>query len=237
MTRINRSAVRVPVRRPSLVKAALTAVLLLLGYTSNALASGHVSGQITDSVTHTGIAGAKVQFYDVNSNGNFPVATATADGSGNYSQNLPDGSYALLTQNTQGYINKIWNNISCSATCDVSSLTAVVVSGADVGSINFQLDSGGGRIAGTITSSATGNPIVGALVYFLDSNGSVPFSTATTDGSGHYTSDGGTATGSVFVITGNGQGYQDESYNNHKCTLAGCTTADPVAVTLGATTL
>ena len=46
-------------------------------------------------------------------------------------------------------------------------------------------------------------------------------------------------TGNVFVITQNGQGYQDESYNNHKCTIAGdCdgSPTDPVAVTLGATT-
>jgi len=235
MTRIDGAAARDRFRWITLVRAALMAALLVPGYVSDALAAGAVSGQITSSVTHSGIAGATVQFYDVNSNDSFPVATATADGGGNYVQNLPDGSYGVLTQNTQGYINKIWNNISCSATCDVNSLTPVVVSGGAVTGISFQLDPGG-RIAGTITASATGNPIAGALVYFLDSAGNVPFSMATTDSQGHYTSDGGTATGSVFVITGNGQGYQDESYNDHKCTLFACSAADPVSVTLGATT-
>ncbi len=211
------------------------AALLIPGYASNALASGSISGQITSSVTHTGIAGAMVQFYDLNGDSDGPVATATADGGGNYSQNLPDGSYGVLTQNAQGYINKVWNNISCSATCDVNSLTPVVVSGGAVTGISFDLDPGG-RIAGTITNSATGNPIAGALVFFLDSGTDIAFSTATTDNLGHYISDGGTITGSVFVVTANGQGFQDESYNNRKCTVDICDTADPVSVTLGATT-
>ena len=139
-------------------------------------------------MTHTGIAGAMVQFWDMNDNVDGPVAIATADGGGNYSQNLPDSTYGVVTQNAQGYINKIWNNVSCSATCDVDSLTHVVVSGGAVTGINFDL-SPGGRIAGTITSSATGNPIVGALVFFLDSGGNFAFSTATTDSLGHYLSE------------------------------------------------
>ena len=73
-------------------------------------------------------------------------------------------------------------------------------------------------------------------MFFIDGGGNFPFSTATTDNLGHYVSDGGTDTGNVFVITASGQGYQDESYNNHKCTIETCDTADPVAVTLGATT-
>jgi hypothetical protein len=179
-----------------------------------------------------------VQFYDLSANDNFPFATATADGTGNYSQTLPPGTYGVLTQNAQGYINKIWNNISCSATCDVNSLTPVVVSGAAVSGIDFALDSGGARISGTITSSATGLPIAGALVYFIDSGGNVPFSSATTNASGQYTSDGGSVSGNVFVQTQNGQGFQDEGYNNHKCSFSGgCggSPTDPVAVTLGAT--
>lgn len=240
MMRINGSAANVPARpRSSLFRTAVAAAMLILGFTSNALAAGGISGQITDSVTHVGIAGAQVQFYDLNANDNSPSATATADGSGNYFQSLPNGSYGVLTQNASGHINKIWNNISCSAVCDVNSLTPVVVAGVTVANINFALDPGGARISGTITSSATGLPIVGALVYFIDSGNNVPFSTATTDASGHYTSNGGSATGNVFVVTQNGQGYQDEGYNNHKCTLAGgCngSPTDPVAVTLGATT-
>ena len=236
MTRANGSAARVAVRRNSIVKAALASALLVVGYAPNALAAGTVSGQVTNAVTHVGVAGANVTFYDFSDNGDGDIFfTATADASGNYSQNLPDGSYVAVTQNTQGLINKIWDNISCSATCDVNSITPIVVAGGAVAGINFALPPGGGRIAGTITSSATGNPIAGALVFFIDGGGNFGFSTATTDGAGHYLSDAGTDTGNVFVITANGQGFQDESYNNHKCTIETCDIADPVAVTFGAT--
>src|SRR3954451_18267084 len=149
--------VRVP--RVSLGRAALTAALLVLAHDSSVLAAGTVSGKIPKSVTNAGIAGAHVQFYDLNTNADFPIATATADVNGDYSQSLPDGTYGALTQNTQGYINKIWNNVSCSATCDLNSITSIIVSGSAITNINFALASGGGRIAGTVTSSATGNPI------------------------------------------------------------------------------
>jgi hypothetical protein len=225
----------------SLVRAALSAILLLLAFSSNALAAGTVSGQITDAVTHVGIAGARVLFFNLNDGDGDIAATATADANGNYTQNVPDGTYGLLTQNSQGYINKIWNNVTCSATCDVDSVTPVVVAGGAITGINFALTPGGGRIAGTITSSATGNPIAGVLVIVLDGNGQLPIATATTDSLGHYLSDGGSETGNVFVITATGfaatiDGWQDESYNNHKCTIEACDIADPVAVTFGGTT-
>ncbi len=225
---------RSPFSKIPLVRTVLAAMLLSFVCAPSALAAGTVSGKITDSVTNAGIPGAQVQFYDLNTNSDFPFVTATADASGNYTQNLPDGSYGLLTQNTLGYINKIWNNVSCSATCDLGSLAPVVVSGSAVTNVNFALVPGGGRISGTVTSSATGNPIAGVVLYFLDSSGEVPFSVATTDASGHYLMEGGSASGNVLVFTRNTLGYQDEVYNN--CLLISCTSANPVAVTLGATT-
>ena len=107
MIRINSSSVHVQVRQRSLVRAALAAVLLMVGYAPNALAAGSVSGQVTNSVTHVGIAGAKVQFIDFSDGDGDFAFTATADANGNYSQNLPDGAYVAVTRNTQGYINKI----------------------------------------------------------------------------------------------------------------------------------
>src|SRR4051794_16033381 len=163
MVRINGSAVHVPVRRMVLIRAALMAALSIPLCASTGLAAGSISGQITDSVTHNGIADAKVWLFDLNSNIDTPIV-ATADGTGHYSLNLPDSSYAVLTHAPQGYINQIWNNVSCSAVCDTNALTPVVVSGGAVTNINFALVSGGGRISGTITSSVTGNPIVGATV-------------------------------------------------------------------------
>src|SRR5262245_46800136 len=118
MAGVNGSAAGV--RWKSLVKAALTAALFVPLCASTVLAAGSISGQITSSASHAGIPFAKVQFYELSANSNAPSATATADANGNYSQNLPDGTYGVLTQNTGGYINKIWNNVSCSAVCDVN---------------------------------------------------------------------------------------------------------------------
>src|SRR5580765_4300763 len=98
MACISGSAGHVSVGRTSLVTAALIAALLIPLCASTALAAGSISGRITDSSTLAGIGGARVQFWDLNANNDGPVATATADGNGNYSQNLPDGSYALVTQ-------------------------------------------------------------------------------------------------------------------------------------------
>jgi hypothetical protein len=188
-------------------------------------------------VTNQVPAGAKVQFYDLNGNSDGPVATAIADPvTGNYTQTLPDSSYGVITQNSDGLINKIWNNVPCSAVCNVNSITGVTVAGNAVTNINFILDPGG-RIAGTVTDAATGLPIAGATVLFLDPGPNVPFSSAVTDASGHYISDGGSATGTVYVGA-IAIGYQAEMYDNIKCPALNCDPPVPanVAVTLGATT-
>src|SRR5262249_23125082 len=154
-----------------------------------ALASGTISGQVKDSVTTVGIGGAQVEFYDLNGNSDFPVYTATADGTGHYTQSVPDGTYGVLTHAPGNYINQIWNGISCSAVCNIGSqganITHVVVAGNAVAGIDFSLVSGGGQVAGTVTSTATGLPLAGVTVYVIDAGGNVPFASAVTDASGH----------------------------------------------------
>jgi hypothetical protein len=207
---------------------------------SDALATGSISGQVKDSGTTVGIPGAQVQFFDLNSNANLPVATATADGSGHYTQNLPDSTYGVLTHAPGSYINQIWSGISCSAVCNIGTnggnITHVVIAGNAVTGIDFSLVPGGGQIAGTVTSSATGLPLAGVTVLILDGNGNVPFASAITNASGQYLTDGGSISGSVFVITLNSLGYQDESYNNHKCPDLNCNASDAVSVVMGVTT-
>jgi hypothetical protein len=102
------------------------------------------------------------------------------------------------------------------------------------------LDPGGG-ITGTVTSSATGLPIAGVRVNFVNSdggaNGTVKFTSGLTDALGHYTSDGGTATGNVFAFTTNDRGYQDDVYNQVHCPNCDVTTLGTlIPVTLGSTT-
>ena len=222
----------------SLVKTALIAAALLAGVSTQAFAAGSISGRVTGSDAPSGLAGTVVQFYDlITDNGSF-TTPVTTDGSGNYTANLPAGTYAVLTQDTHGYINEIYNNLPCSAVCDPSTLTPIVVTdGGAITGINFVLDPGG-RITGKVTQADGTTPIAGVRVNFADPNGQVIFTSAITDGSGNYISDGGTATGNVFAFTTNTQGYVDEVYNNLPCSNCEVTvvgTPIPVTLASGAT--
>ncbi len=198
----------------SLAPAALLVAALLAGVATDASAQGSISGRVTSSTTGNGLVNTVVEVYDLNSNFDIP-ATATTDGMGFYTANLPAGDYAVLTQNRDGYINEIWDNISCSATCDANSLTAITITNAPVANINFVLDPGG-RISGTVTSSVTGLPIAGVRVIFFDSAPNTYFTSGVTDATGQYITDGGTAAGNAYACTMNSVGYQDEAYGNVK---------------------
>ena len=236
--RVAVNASSVPTRFHRALICSVMAAAFFGAVASDALAAGSISGQVKDSGTTIGIAGAQVQFYDFNGNDNLPAVTATADGNGHYTQNLPDGTYAVITHAPGTYINQIWSGISCSAVCNIgqkgANITTITIAGNAVVGIDFALVSGGGRVAGTVTSSATGLPLAGVTVLLLDGAGNVPFASAVTNAAGQYLTDGGSVTGNVLVVTLNSQGYQDESYDNHKCPSLNCNVADPVAVTMGA---
>ncbi|MCC7008870.1 MAG: carboxypeptidase regulatory-like domain-containing protein, partial [Acidobacteria bacterium] len=196
----------------------------------NASADGTISGRVTSSTTSLGIAGTKVWAFSMNDD---VAVNTTVDGSGNYSLSLPAGSYGVFTQNTQGYINEIWNNVQCSAVCDLEAITPLDVTTGAITNIDFVLDPGG-RIAGRVTSGGVGIP--GITVTFYDPSGEADFTSAVTDSDGNYISDGGTATGSIFVRTENDLGYQDEVWNDIKCLWCDATEGTPVPVTNGVTT-
>lgn len=155
-----------------------------------------------------------VQFYDLN-NEDFP-ATATLDGTGNYTVNLPAGSYAVLTQNTQGHVNEVWPNVPCSAVCDVGAIVPIDITTDAVTDIDFVLDPGG-RVSGTVTSTSTGLPLAGVTVSLIDAGETVPFTKGVTDVNGVFTSEGGTVAGNVYAVTLNQIGYQNELFDNVKC--------------------
>jgi hypothetical protein len=217
------------------------AAAFLAAAASEALASGSISGHLKDSGTNAALVGAQVLFHDFNNDAVLAVATATTDASGNYTQNLPDGTYAVLSHAGGTYINQLWQNLSCSAVCNIgpngSLITTITISGGNnVTGIDFALVSGGGRVSGKVTSAA-GAPLAGVTVFMLDSQNGVPFASGVTGADGTYTTEGGSVTGNVFVVTLNTLGYQDESYNDHKCPNMNCpATPDLVAVMLGSTT-
>ncbi len=226
--------------RPRRVKNAgilLLTSALLAGGAADALAQGGtISGRVTSSTTSLGLPNTEIHFYDLNSNADSPTAIATTDAQGDYSINLPPGEYGFITHNTQGYINEIFDNVQCSAVCDVNSLTPVTVTNGSSFTANFALDPGG-RIAGRVTDSATGLGIAGVIIFFLPATGDVAFTRAVTDAMGDYLSDGGTVTGTVYAFTVNALGYQNEAWDNVPCGACDPTeVGTPMPVTIGVTT-
>ncbi len=197
------------------LKTILLVLALLLGAATEALAQGTISGTVSSSTTGLGLPNGEVHFYELDGATGVERRITTTDGLGNYTINLPPGTYGFLTQNKQGYINEIFDNIPCSAVCDVESLTPVIVTNGSARVANFILDPGG-RIAGRVTDSTTGLGIEGALIYFVPQTGDVPFSFATSDATGNYISDGGTAAGTVFAATF-APGYRSEAWDDIKC--------------------
>src|SRR5262249_10273220 len=124
-------------------RTVLLAFLLLSSITPNAFASGTISGHVTDSVTTLALPNTAIAFYD-GDNDVILSPTATTDASGNYTATLRAGTYLVFTQARNGYINKAWNNVSCSAVCDVNSFVPLVVTnGGAITGIDFALVPGG----------------------------------------------------------------------------------------------
>ena len=182
-----------------LTRVVLLAAGLLAGGAAHASA-GQISGRVTSSTTSNGLPSTVIQAYDL-ANDRFSERVTT-DAMGFYTLVLPPGTYALLTQNVAGYINEIYNNVPCSAVCDLNGILPIELAAAPIPNINFVLDPGG-RIAGRVTDASTGLGIAGVTVNFQPPNDDIVFTSATTDPMGFYLSDGGTASGNVFAFTQN----------------------------------
>ncbi|HJQ68390.1 MAG TPA: carboxypeptidase regulatory-like domain-containing protein [Blastocatellia bacterium] len=215
-----------------------TAITVTAGMTTSginfALATGgRVSGNVTDASTAAPLSSINVNIFDAT--GLF-VSSGFTDGLGNYITDggLPSGTYFALTNNSSGYVNKLYNNITC-LTCNVTSGTPIsVTAGSTTSGISFSLNAGG-RISGTVTDASTAAPLANVNVQILNSAG-VFVSGGFTDNAGQYLSAAGLTTGNYFVLTQNSQGYVNEVYNNIACAPCNPTTGTPVSVTAGSTT-
>jgi 5-hydroxyisourate hydrolase-like protein (transthyretin family) len=197
---------------------------------------GRLTGTVTDAATTVPLAGTSIYIYDMT--GRSVVPGESTDAAGAYTSGaLPPGNYYARTSNTLGYLDELYNNVTCAAgSCALTAGTPVAVAaGADT-TVDFGLVPGG-LIAGTVTDAATGQPLSGVSVYIYNSGGT-RVALATTDASGVYTSATGLPTGSYKAHTRNSLGYLDEVYDGVPCPLHGCTigAGTPISVTLGATT-
>jgi hypothetical protein len=182
-----------------------------------ALARGAaVAGRVTDSSTGLGVNGVQIGVYDQAGDQLLSVSTNT---SGDYvTPGLLAGTFYLATNNDEGLINEIYDNVPCAGRCEaVTAGTPIVLAtGQVVMGRDFAL-APGGRIAGTVTASSGGAPIDDVQVNVYSSTG-VPVAEAYSDGTGNYVTDIGLPTGTYYLATRNfGAGYLDEVYDDLPC--------------------
>lgn len=195
-------------------------------------AGGRISGTVTDGALP--IPGVSVSIVDPSG---LTAAIGTTNALGEYisGAGLPAGNYYVRTSNSLGYVNELYDNISCATGCSLATgATVTVAPGATTPNINFAL-SVGGRASGQVTDVVSGSPIQGVSVQVYDAAGrSVAF--ASTDASGNFVTGAGLPTGPYYARTSNGLGYLDELYNNKPC-VGNClvTAGDSFAVTSGLT--
>jgi hypothetical protein len=146
--------------------------------------TGSIAGQVKDTNTNAGVAGATVQLSGGSS------TSTTTDGSGNYSfSNLTPAGYTVsATKSTY--------------TSGTGSTANVTVTAGNASTANLTLTSTRGGIAGKVTSTSGGAAISGATVT-ITSGGS---GSTTSDGSGNY-SFSGLASGS-YTLTASKTGFQ-----------------------------
>jgi hypothetical protein len=223
----------VPCEGTSGIPISVTAPSITTGINFNIEPGGSISGTITDAVTSAPLIDVEVSIFDFD--GNF-ITFGVTDAQGKYTSfaGLTSGVYYAATFNQSGYIDELYDNITC-AFCDVLTGTPINVnSGMNSSGIDFAL-SAGGRVSGMITDSATTAPIGGITTQIFDSDGAfVAF--GVTNATGSYTTTTGLPTGTYYARAANNIGYVTELYNNITCLSCDVTTGTPISITAGATT-
>jgi hypothetical protein len=193
---------------------------------------GRIAGTVKDADTSIGLGNLLVDVLDPT--GNWLLNTGT-DGSGAYtSAGLPPGIYRAKTWNELGYINELYDDISCPNWCDYSTGDdIVVVAGVTTLGIDFEL-SRGGRISGVVTEDGTGTPLEGVFVDLFTPTEEF-ISNPSTASNGSYLSPALPA-GTYFARTWNDQGYIHELYDDIPCNGCFIPGGSPIVVTAGSTT-
>ena len=198
------------------------------------VAGGRIGGTVTSAAGGLPLVNVRVSVY--RPDGSY-VTDAYSDSSGAYTvAGLPPAAYYAQTSNALGYVDEVYDNITCTGGfCNVTSGTSINVTAGSTAPANFGLAQGG-RISGTVTDAATGLPLANTSVQIYSSSGSY-VAYASTNGSGSYATLGLPA-GTYRARTSNTSGYVDELYDNISCPSGSCsvTSGAPISVTAGSTT-
>jgi hypothetical protein len=201
-----------------------------------------ISGTVT-APNASPLAGVKVDVYNVLGD---LVANGSTNADGDYViDGLSAGDFYIRTRNGSGFINILYNGLSCAASCDVLQGQSVVLAqGATASNIDMQLIPGG-SISGVVeagsddslpppppgqvaVAQAAGEPLPGATVKIYDQSGAL-VATIVTDGKGAYLADG-LAAGDYYILTTN-PGYVGVGADGSNC-QGSCTVQSTIPVTL-----
>jgi hypothetical protein len=215
-----------------------TAVAVTLGHTTTGIdfalsAGGRISGTVSDALTGLPLQDVGVEI--VAADGTWLTSASTnAAGLWISGAGLASGTYYAYTWNSLGYINQLWNGVTCMPYCSTVGGTLITVSlGATTPGVTFALQVGG-SIRGTVTDVATSTPLANVTVSVTTALGGG--TSASTDSLGRYAVRGLTA-GDYYVSTSNSQGYINEVYDDIGCLpYCNATAGLPVAVAPGAAT-
>jgi 5-hydroxyisourate hydrolase-like protein (transthyretin family) len=188
---------------------------------------GRITGRVTDAATGEPLRGISVSIY--NGNNNF-VASGSTDANGQYTSGsgLPTGNYFARTNNSQGYVNELYDDTLCLICTPNKGAPIAVTVGQTTTGVNFAL-AAGARISGLLYETGTSLPIAGATVSIYDLDGR-QVTSGFTDNSGSYQTTGGLNNGTYFARTSNQLGYIDKVYDNLLCLACDPTRGTPIVV-------
>jgi hypothetical protein len=210
------------------------------------------SGTINEIGTTNGIADVHVLVYKdmgVGEDPKFATWTTTSDGTGTpigsfTVSGLPEGTYYARTNNgsnlpfdgirpapADGWIDILYDSISCPGSCDVTMGTPIVLSSVrgNEPSFDFNLTQGA-SIAGNVSDETFGLGLDGVNVNVYNSSGEL-LASYTTDSSGNYLTSGFPA-GTYYLTTSSFDVLVDVLYGNQICTQDTCNPLDGTPVVL-----
>lgn len=134
---------------------------------------GEIDGTVTDESTSSPIPSMELELFD--SQGYFQGSAYTASDGTYRIQGVPTGTYFLRTfsyYGSSGFVDELWDDISCENGCSVTSGTPISVTlAATISGVDFTLVPRG-RIAGRVTETGSGSGLGSAYLEFYDAAGS-----------------------------------------------------------------